>query len=92
MEDFMAFLTTKAVATMLDLTPDCVRWHEKQGHIVAIRIGRGAGSQRLFVQEDIERFQKQRGAKAATRQAVDAAAPGGGETGGPDTQNAPAIC
>jgi DNA-binding transcriptional MerR regulator len=57
----MNLLTTKAVATMLGLTPDAVRWHERQGHILAIRVERGDGEfQRLFVKEDIERFQRQR--------------------------------
>ena len=57
----MNLLTTKAVAQMLNLTPDAVRYHERQGHILAIRVERGQGEfMRLFVKEDIERFQRQR--------------------------------
>ena len=61
----MNLLTTKAVAQMLKLTPDAVRYHERHGHILAIKVERGEGEfMRLFVKEDIERFQRQRAARA----------------------------
>lgn len=57
----MNLMSTKAVAMMLGLTPDAVRYHARQGHILAIKVERSAGEfQRLFVREDIERFQRQR--------------------------------
>ena len=60
----MELLTTKTVAVMLGLTPDAVRYHERQGHILAIKVERGQGKfQRLFVKQDIERFQRQREAR-----------------------------
>jgi DNA-binding transcriptional MerR regulator len=63
----MRLLTTQAVAQMLDLTPDAVRYHERRGHILAIKVDRGTtGPMRLFVQEDIERFQRQRAERLAT--------------------------
>jgi DNA-binding transcriptional MerR regulator len=67
----MDLLTTKKVAAMLGLTPDAVRYHEREGHIFAIKVDRGGGEfQRLFVREDIERFQRQR---TAARELVGAA-------------------
>ena len=60
----MNLLTTKAVAQMLNLTPDAVRYHERQGHILAIKVERGQGEfMRLFGKEDSERFQRQRAAQ-----------------------------
>ena len=57
----MNLLTTKKAAAILGLTPDALRYHERQGHVLAIKLDRGqAGSQRLFFLEDIERFQRQR--------------------------------
>jgi DNA-binding transcriptional MerR regulator len=57
----MNLLTTKKAAALLGLTPDAVRYHARQGHILCIRVERGEGEfQRLFVQDDIERFQRQR--------------------------------
>jgi hypothetical protein len=70
----MELLTTKRVAVLLGITPDAVRYHERQGHILALRVERGPGEfQRLFVKEDIERFQRQR---AAQRELVGAAKAG----------------
>ena len=73
----MHLLTTKKAAAMLGLTPDAVRYHERQGHILCIRVDRGQGEfQRLFVQEDIERFQRlreqARTAKANVGEAIEA--------------------
>jgi DNA-binding transcriptional MerR regulator len=57
----MHLLTTKKAAALLGLTPDAVRWHERKGHLLAIKVDRGQGEfQRLFLQEDVERFQRQR--------------------------------
>ena len=57
----MKLLTTSAAARLLNMTTDNVRYHERQGHLLALRVERGSGaSMRLFVQEDIERFQRQR--------------------------------
>jgi DNA-binding transcriptional MerR regulator len=54
-------LTTKKVAQMLDITSDAVRYHERQGHILAIKVDRGGGDfQRLFLLQDVERFVQQR--------------------------------
>ena len=78
----MELLTTKRVAALLGLTPDAVRYHEREGHILSIRVERGPGEfQRLFIKEGIERFQRQRAAqrelaataKAAQRELVGAA-------------------
>jgi DNA-binding transcriptional MerR regulator len=64
----MNLLTTKKAAAILGLTPDAVRYHERQGHILAIKVDRGQGEfQRLFVQEEIERFQRQREARELAR-------------------------
>jgi hypothetical protein len=47
-----------------------VRYHERQGHILAIKVERGAGEfMRLFVREDIERFQRQRADRSRELQA-----------------------
>ena len=68
----MNLLTTKKAAAILGLTPDAVRWHERQGHILAIKVDRGHGEfQRLFVQEDIERFQRLREAKKLEKSRTD---------------------
>jgi DNA-binding transcriptional MerR regulator len=67
--EHMTLLTTKKAAAILGLTPDAVRYHERQGHILAIKVDRGQGEfQRLFVQEDIERFQRQREARDLARE------------------------
>jgi DNA-binding transcriptional MerR regulator len=64
----MNLLTTKKAAAILGLTPDAVRYHERQGHILAIKVDRSQGEfQRLFVQEEIERFQRQREARELAR-------------------------
>jgi DNA-binding transcriptional MerR regulator len=60
----MKLLTTSAAARLLNMTTDNVRYHERQGHLLALRVERGSGeSMRLFVQEDLERFQRQRAAQ-----------------------------
>ena len=73
----MDLLTTSKVALMLGMTSDNVRYHEREGHIFAIKVERSPGEfQRLFVQEDIERFQRQRATQAlarATRETVEVA-------------------
>jgi DNA-binding transcriptional MerR regulator len=67
----MQLHTTQRVATMLGLTCDTVRYHEREGHILAVKLERSPGTfQRLFIKEDIERFQRQR---VAQRELVSAA-------------------
>jgi DNA-binding transcriptional MerR regulator len=57
----MNLLTTKTTAQILNLTPETIRYHEKKGHLIAIKVDRGGGDfQRLFLREDVERFQRQR--------------------------------
>ena len=64
----MELLTTSKVALMLGMTSDNVRYHEREGHILALRVERANGEyMRLFVKEDIERFQRQRAAEALAR-------------------------
>jgi DNA-binding transcriptional MerR regulator len=70
----MNLVTTAVAAKILNITPDAVRYHERQGHLIAIKVERGQGGQqqRLFVQEDLERFGRQRAAAALARQTRDA--------------------
>jgi MerR HTH family regulatory protein len=57
----MELLTTSKVALMLGMTSDNVRYHERLGHLLALRVQRANGEyMRLFVREDVERFQRQR--------------------------------
>jgi DNA-binding transcriptional MerR regulator len=64
----MNLLTTHAAAKLLGVTPDAVRYHERKGHILAIRVERGADDpMRLFVREDIERFVRERDAAKAAK-------------------------
>ena len=66
----MSFLTTKAVATQTGLSPDTIRWHERQGNLLALKVERSPGVfMRLFVQEDVERFLRQREAQELARDA-----------------------
>jgi DNA-binding transcriptional MerR regulator len=69
----MNLVTTSVAAKLLNLTPDAIRYHERQGHLIAIKVERGQGGQlqRLFVQEDLERFGRQRAARALARQTRD---------------------
>jgi DNA-binding transcriptional MerR regulator len=63
------FLTTKTAAALLGLTADALRYHERLGHVLALKIERGQGQyQRLYVEEDILRFQRQREARALARE------------------------
>jgi hypothetical protein len=66
----MNLVTTAVAAKFLNITPDAIRYHERLGHLLAIRVERGQGGQfqRLFVQEDLERFGRQRAAAALARQ------------------------
>ena len=57
----MDLLTTSAAARLLNMTTDNVRYHEREGHLLALRVQRGSGVyMRLFIRQDIERFQRQR--------------------------------
>jgi len=69
----MDLLTTSAVARILNMTTDNVRYHEREGHLLAIRVQRGSGaSMRLFLREEIERFQRQRAPRERAKQAHEA--------------------
>jgi hypothetical protein len=62
----MSFLTTKAVSFRTGLTTDSIRWHERQGHLLAIKVERSPGVfMRLFLEEDVERFVRKREAHKA---------------------------
>ena len=64
----MELLTTSAAARLLNMTTDNVRYHEREGHLLALRVLRGSGEyMRLFVREDLERFERQREARAQAR-------------------------
>ena len=64
------FLTTHAVALRLGLSCDAVRWHERQGHLESIKVERSPTSyQRLYFEENVERFRQKRAAKTLARQA-----------------------
>jgi len=65
----MDLLTTSAVARLLNMTTDNVRYHERQGNLLAILVERGSGEfMRLFVREDIERFRRQRASREQAKQ------------------------
>ena len=66
------FLTTHAVALRLGLTCDAVRWHERHGHLLSVKVERSPGSfQKVYMEEDLERFRQVRAAKARARHARD---------------------
>ena len=70
----MAFLTTQTVAKLLGVTPDAVRYLERTGRLLAIKLERGPGQiQRLFLEEDVQRCQQAAGG-AASGQAREAVA------------------
>jgi DNA-binding transcriptional MerR regulator len=57
----MVLLTTLSVAKRLNVKTDAVRYLERTGHLVAIRVERGSGQmQRLFLEEDVLRYQARR--------------------------------
>jgi len=65
----MELWTTRTTAKVLDMTETAVRYHERQGHIFAIKVERGNGEkQRLFFREDVERFKRQREERRQQRQ------------------------
>ena len=47
------FLTTNAVAKLMNVAPDTVRFYERTGRLAAIRTTSGV---RLFRREDVEDF------------------------------------
>ena len=70
----MELLTTSKVAKLLNMTSDNIRYLERTGRLLALRVERGNGEyMRLFVKEDVERFQRQRAAAALARQPHDEA-------------------
>lgn len=57
----MSFLTTKAVALRAGLTSDAIRWNERHGRLLSIKVDSGHGHyQRLYLEDDVERFIKER--------------------------------
>jgi hypothetical protein len=53
----MGWMTTAAVAVKTGLTPDAVRWNERQGYLPAIKIPRGKGADmRLYEEAEVDRF------------------------------------
>jgi hypothetical protein len=72
----MSFMTTKAVCLKTGLSADAVRWNERRGRLLAIKVDDGRGSyQRLFLEADVERFMQLRAKEAL--QKVPAEAPVG---------------
>jgi hypothetical protein len=66
----MSFLTTKAVALRAGLTSDAIRWNERHGRLLSIKVDSGHGHyQRLYLEEDVERFIKERAKRAQTKAA-----------------------
>jgi DNA-binding transcriptional MerR regulator len=64
----MTLVTTKTAAAILGLTPDAVRWHERKGNLLAIKVDRGQGVfMRLFLEEDVEQFLRKREARKVMR-------------------------
>jgi excisionase family DNA binding protein len=53
------FLTTNAVAKLMNIAPDTVRFYERTGRLVALRTTSGI---RLFRREDVEDFIAKRNA------------------------------
>jgi DNA-binding transcriptional MerR regulator len=60
----MELLTTRTVAALLGMTCEAIRYHEREGHLLAIKVERCPGQfQRLFLKEDVERFLRKRAAE-----------------------------
>jgi len=65
----MVLLTPNGAAQILGITADAVRYHERLGHLLAIKVDRGTGRpMRLFVKEDVERFLRQRTVRSGANQ------------------------
>jgi len=64
----MNLLSTNKAALLAGLGPDSMRYHARKGHLVTITIDRGHGRiERLFVQEDVERFLRDRATRTEAR-------------------------
>ena len=64
----MAYLTTRGAAERLGISADGVRWLEKRGRLMAIKVSSGHGHfQRLYLEESIERYRKEREHAALAR-------------------------
>ena len=58
-------LTTSAVAKILRISPDMVRYLERRGQLPAQRLtSSGRGGQRVFRLDDVERLAETRGIRA----------------------------
>lgn len=60
----MKLLSTSDVSKILGLTPDSVRYHERQGHLPAQRTLSG---QRIFRLDDVQKFLYARGVAKCER-------------------------
>jgi hypothetical protein len=61
----MSFLTTKAVALRTGLTSDAIRWNERHGRLLSIKVDSGHGHyQRLYLEDDVTRFIAERAKRA----------------------------
>ena len=70
----MSFLTTKAVALRAGLTSDAIRWNERRGRLLSIKVDSGHGHyQRLYLEEDVARFIKERARRAQAKATAQAA-------------------
>src|SRR5687768_8975657 len=49
-------MSTSMAARLLGLSPDAVRYHERCGNLLALKLDK----QRLFLRRDVERFHRQR--------------------------------
>jgi DNA-binding transcriptional MerR regulator len=64
----MKLMSTAAVAQRLHMTPDNVRYHERQGHLLAIRVECGDNSSmRLYLEEAVAQFEQQRAMRKLAR-------------------------
>jgi hypothetical protein len=73
------FLTTKAVTLRTGLTTDAIRWHEKHGRLLSIKVERSPGIfMRVFLADDVDHFVRVRADQAQTRkqQRLSADSPG----------------
>ena len=63
----MNLLSTHKAALLAQCTPDNIRYHARQGRLLSIKIDQGNGRfERLYLEEDVARFVRERaGARAA---------------------------
>jgi DNA-binding transcriptional MerR regulator len=65
----MNLLSTHKAALLANCTADNIRYHARHGRLLPIKIDRGNGRfERLYLQEDVERFLRDREAAKAARE------------------------